>query len=244
MKPQNDARSTHTEAPHLSAERTSDDFEKFVYLLSHDVRNSARALIELPQWIMEDLEAEGHSISGSLAENLDLMNTHTRRLDRMLIDLLVHSRVGRMQSVETVDLGDTLDMVLEQLSIPVGFKIHQNFGKNSIRMGPRDAFTLIDALISNAIKHHDSEVGVVNISSQQTSDTCIIRIQDDGPGIHEKYRDRIFEAMTTLKPRDVVEGSGMGLAIARKIVSVYGGKIELLPNGSARNTTIEITFPI
>ena len=99
----------------------SKGFEEFVYLLSHDVRNSIRALVEVPQWIKEDLIAEGHAIQGSTAENFELMDTHTRRLDRMFADLLAYSRVGSKQTVQSVDLMIAVDQVLSQLNIPAGF---------------------------------------------------------------------------------------------------------------------------
>lgn len=96
----------HDNAKEDSPQNGSKEFEDFIYLLSHDVRNSVRALVEVPQWIKEDLIANGHSISGSLAENMELMDTHTRRLDRMLTDLLVYSRVGRMQAMRSIRFPD------------------------------------------------------------------------------------------------------------------------------------------
>ena len=94
----------------------SRDFEDFIYLISHDVRNSVRALIEVPVWITEDLQDEGYKIQGQLAEHIGLMNTHTRRLDRMLNDLLVYSRIGRMQLPVDVDLAE-VPLEVEHLTL-------------------------------------------------------------------------------------------------------------------------------
>lgn len=222
----------------------SKDFEDFIYILSHDIRSSVRALLELPQWIKEDLISEGHAITGSLAENIDLMNVHTRRLDRMLIDLLSHSRVGRMQTVQPNDLEAVLENVLDELVCPKGLKISTDIQCKFLRMGEVDVMTFFSTLISNAIKHHDRQTGKIHISSQELGRECVIRIEDDGPGIPLKNRDRVFEAMTTLKPRDEVEGSGMGLAIVRKIVDVYGGQVCFGNPTEERGTILEFRFQI
>jgi len=84
--------------------QNSQDIEDLIYLISHDVRSSVRALLELPNWISEDLEEAGFPVQGQVAASIELMNRHTSRLDRMLVDLLTYSRIGRMQSVQTLFL--------------------------------------------------------------------------------------------------------------------------------------------
>ncbi len=230
-----------TGTPHK--QDNSNEFEDFIYLLSHDIRNSVRALLEVPQWIQDDLIEAGYRINEPLQENLALMNIHTRRLDRMLIDLLVYSRAGRMQVVKSMDISEAIAIILDQLTIPAGFEVDLNLKCNEIRMGDRDILTLFSALISNAIKHHDIREGKLKISSVKKAGNCVLTFTDDGPGIPEKYRERVFELMTTLKPRDEIEGSGMGLAVVRKIVEIYGGKIGWLSGESERGTSIELRFP-
>ncbi len=221
----------------------SSEFEDFIYLLSHDIRNSVRALLEVPQWIQDDLVEAGYRIEGTLEENLALMNIHTRRLDRMLIDLLVYSRAGRMQVVKPVDIAESIGVVLDQLTIPSRFKIDLDLKCEQIQIGDRDILSLMSALISNAVKHHDQDAGTITITTVQTADECVITVTDDGPGIPEKYLNRVFEVMTTLKPRDEVEGSGMGLALVRKIVGIYGGSVRWKTGHSDRGTSIELRFP-
>lgn len=218
----------------------ANDFDRFVYLLSHDVRNALRALVEIPHWIEADLIEEGHEITGPLGEHLRLLNTNAGRVDRMLVDLLTHSRVGRMQTVGPVNLADTISIVLSQMRLPPGFVVTQDLQMTTVHMGEQDAFTLFSTLISNCVKHHHTQAGKIAISTLQRGDTCVIRIQDDGPGIPKEHHDRIFELMTTLKPRDEVEGSGMGLAIVKKIALLYDGDVVCAMPTSGVGTLIEV----
>lgn len=208
------------------------------------MRNSVRALLELPQWIKEDLVEDGRFTGDNLIENFDLMEVHTRRLDRMLIDLLAYSRVGRNQNIRSMDIAEAVENVVEQIAPPKGFVITQDLKCQTVQMGEQDIMTLLSAVISNAVKHHDQHSGTIDISSWQDENTCVICIQDDGPGIADKYQNRVFDAMTILKPRDEVEGSGMGLAIVRKVVESYGGQVNWTAAKPGYATALEIRMGI
>lgn len=218
---------------------SSQDIEDFIYLISHDVRASVRALLELPQWIAEDLEEAGVKIDGSVAASIELMNRHTGRLDRMLVDLLTFSRIGRMQEVRVNNLSDVLDQVLEEIPIPAGFTVIRNLDCDDVVMGDRDVLTLFDALIRNALKHHDKPSGQIIISSSIKEGELVLSVADDGPGIPDEYRENVFGAMRTLRPRDEVEGSGMGLANVRKIAVLYGGTAHVTDSPYGRGSLVE-----
>ena len=221
----------------------SQDFEDFIYLISHDVRNSVRALIEVPQWISEDLTESGQKIEGSLADNLDLMNTQTRRLDRMLTDLLVYSRIGRMQSVLSVDLEEAIEAVCQEHVVPKSIQLSVDLRQTKLKMGERDIMTLLKALLSNSIRHRDDSTSQISLTISQEDDECVMIFQDNGPGIAPEFRDKVFDAMTTLKSRDEAEGSGMGLAHVRKVMDCYGGTLKWLEMPSERGVGFELRFP-
>ena len=222
----------------------ANELDDLIYLISHDVRNSVRALIEVPQWIEEDLREAGHSISGSLAENIDLMTTHTRRLDRMLFDLLVHSRIGRMQNISIVELADAFRSIEMEVAIPPEFQITTDFSCSNLKVGETDILTLFSSLISNAVKHSDVGSGNIQISSSKEGDFCKISVLDDGPGIPPKYHKKVLSTMSTLKPRDEVEGSGMGLAHVQKIADYYGGRVAIQSSEDRRGTCVSVWLPI
>ncbi|MBM1690200.1 sensor histidine kinase [Sulfitobacter geojensis] len=217
----------------------SQDIEDFIYLISHDVRASVRALLELPRWIEEDLEEAGVKIDGSVAASIELMNRHTGRLDRMLVDLLTFSRIGRMQEVRENHLPRVIDQVLEDIPVPAGFAVIRDMECDQLVMGDRDVLTLFDALVGNALKHHDKSSGQIVISTSVQAGEVVLSVADDGPGIPPEYRENVFGAMRTLRPRDEVEGSGMGLANVRKIATLYGGSARITDSPYGRGTLVE-----
>ncbi|MGC1496660.1 MAG: sensor histidine kinase [Sulfitobacter sp.] len=223
--------------------KASQDIEDFIYLISHDVRSSVRALLELPQWIAEDLEEAGFKVDGQVASSIDLMNRHTGRLDRMLVDLLTFSRVGRMQKRREISLNSALTEVLDEMKIPTGFDVIRALECDALNIGDRDILTLLNALLTNAVKHHDKEGGRIVVASRCVGSDIVLTISDDGPGIPEQFHERVFGPMTTLRPRDEVEGSGMGLANVRKIATFYEGTAILTASPYGRGTCVEVQIP-
>jgi signal transduction histidine kinase len=82
-------------------------------------------------------------------------------------------------------------------------------------------------LISNALKHHDKKTGRIDVSVEDMGTMFRFSVKDDGPGIPPQYHEQIFKMFQTLKPRDQVEGSGMGLAMVRKHIDVVCGELHL-----------------
>jgi signal transduction histidine kinase len=95
----------------------------------------------------------------------------------------------------------------------------------------------------NAIQHHDLASGAITVSATIERPFCEFTVLDDGPGIEEKYRSKVFELFVTLKRRDEHEASGAGLAIAKKIVEAEGGTVSVEPR-EGRGTAIRFTWPL
>jgi len=94
-------------------------------------------------------------------------------------------------------------------------------------MARQDALMLWGALISNAVKHHHRPSGQIIAATRAEGETVRLSVCDDGPGIPEQFHAKMLGAMTTLRPRDEVEGTGMGLAHVSKIAAHYGGSVRL-----------------
>jgi signal transduction histidine kinase len=91
-------------------------------------------------------------------------------------------------------------------------------------------------LIGNAIKHHPGPTGKVVVACEESDEIYRFSVTDDGAGIPQEYAERVFQMFQTLKPRDEVEGSGMGLAIVSRIVEWQDGRVWFAPGPGGRGT--------
>ena len=98
-------------------------------------------------------------------------------------------------------------------------------------------------MLSNAIKHHDNSTGNISVTIESNTGFYQFRIQDDGPGIAPNLHKKALEMFQTLQPRDKVEGSGMGLAMVKRIIEHYGGTLTIDSNGE-RGTGMIIKWPL
>lgn len=201
------------------------ELEEFVYIVSHDLRNSARALTEVPQWLRSDLEDQGVILGDDMREDFELLERHSERLDRMLLDLLTYSRVGRLQEITKVPIRHLIERVLEETAHADRIKVHVSDTLPSVTMGYKDGFILVKCMIDNVIRHCPPHGNEMWIDGQRVGDDVMISFCDSGPGVDVTNLARIFRPMTTLNRRDEVEGSGMGLAIVQRIARHYNGGV-------------------
>lgn len=219
--------------------RSNTDLEHFAFAASHDLKSPLRAIESLAQWLDEDLHDR---LDGEHRQHLRLLRQRSRRMARLLDDLLGYARAGATGRAERVEVGRLLVQVREFLDPPPGMRI-ELLGPMPILVTPiaplRQVFT---NLIGNAIKHHDRDSGLITITAREM-ETCVeFAIEDDGPGVPLEFRKRVFEMFQTLRPRDEVEGSGMGLAIVRRTVEACGGSVDLDAAG-VRGTIVRVRWP-
>lgn len=219
------------------------ELEQFAYVASHDLRAPLRALSILPKWIKQDLEEAG-GVPASISEHLSDMHTQVARMDRLLTDILEYSRIGRAQDVSsTIDPGAVIEGVRALLQIPPTFALTVETGLPIIEATPTEFELVMRNLISNAVKHHDREGGHIVVRGGVNRSDAVFEVTDDGPGIWPEYHEKIFDMFSTLRSRDEVEGSGIGLALIKKIVESWGGKVSVLSRREERGTTFRFTMP-
>lgn len=214
-----------TETAKIQAEKLQAEFDKIMYHISHDLVGSTRAISDIPHWIVEDLSAAGIVLPEEIENHFRLLIRHSNRLDQMMQGFLAYSRVGRYQGIETLDPSRVLTRILADSAYPATWEIINNVSSCSLQISKNDLAALFNGLISNAIKHSDQDHGRLEISSHFKDGFVKILFSDDGPGIEPRWQDKVFEMMKTLKSRDQVEGSGLGLSICKKICDHYGGDI-------------------
>jgi PAS domain S-box-containing protein len=221
-------------------ERSNKELDEFAYVASHDLRSPLEGIKNLAKWIAEDND---DILPDASKRHLEQMQQRMDRLDLLLSDLLEYSRAGRVHGViMEVDTANLVADMAAVLSPAAGFQISSHGDMPKLRTARTPLEQVLRNLIDNAVKHHDGEGGTVKVSCRDADEFYEFAVTDDGPGIAPEFHDQIFKLFETLKPRDEVEGSGMGLSVIRKIVESYGGKVTVESPGD-RGTTFRFTWP-
>lgn len=220
--------------------RSNQDLEQFAYVASHDLKAPLRAIEILVDWLREDLTAY---TGGEVQQNLELLKQRTARLHRLLDDLLAYSRAGRKPG-EIVDVDSRLlaDDLFVLLAPPETMKLTADESLPVIRAHHAPLEQVLRNLINNAIKHHPTKQGSVRVYAQDKGDEVLFAVEDDGGGIPQEFAEKVFQMFQTLAPRDEVEGSGMGLAIVKRIVEWQGGRIWFHGGPAGRGTVFKFTW--
>jgi PAS domain S-box-containing protein len=226
-------------------QRSNRELDQFAYVASHDLKAPLRAINHLATWIAEDA-AEQLPLSSQ--EHLGKLQGRVRRMDTLLDDLLAYSRAGRQRHpAEMVDVGALIERVVASVAPHPDFKVKLVGEMPMLRVEQPPLETVFRNLISNAYKHHHNPgKGVVEISVDLTpphqEGFVEFVVKDNGPGIAREFHGRIFEMFQTLKPRDQVEGSGIGLAIVKRTVDRRGGTVRVESN-VGEGATFRFTWP-
>lgn len=221
--------------------RSNADLEQFAYVASHDLKAPLRAIQVLVEWLAEDLVDYNE---GDVQENIELLGKRASRLSSLLDDLLAYSRAGRQHEPSS-------DIDLQELVAEIAQLI--DTGDDTIVEWVGDCTPVLQTdhaalhqvmrnLIGNAIKHHPEPQCLVRVSAELQDELVEVAIQDNGEGINPEFSEKIFQMFQTLKPRDEVEGSGMGLAIVKRLVNHHGGEIWFETPSNGVGTTFKFTW--
>jgi PAS domain S-box-containing protein len=212
-------------AANQELERSNTALDEFAYVASHDLRAPLRDIDNLAQWIGEDV---GDALPEKSARHFRTLQGRIRRMENLLEDLLQYSRAGRIFGEPTeVEIRDVLHNVIELIAPPKGFTIRLEEPLPSVRTPRAPVEQIFRNLIGNAIKHHHHDRGTVWVRAADHSDFVELSVEDDGPGIPPDLHERAFAMFQTLRPRDEVEGTGMGLALVKRLVEAHGGTIHI-----------------
>ncbi|TAN61124.1 MAG: PAS domain-containing protein, partial [Magnetospirillum sp.] len=207
--------------------RSNSDLEQFAYVASHDLREPLRQVSSyvslLERRYGATLDEDGHQF-------IRFARDGAKRMDQLVIDLLEFSRIGHHAlPTEAVTLTDAVDAAVANLSSAIAESaavIRRDDTLPSVRGVREDLVRLFQNLIGNALKYRDpSRPPTVVISAMREGKDWVITVADNGIGIDVQYGEKIFGIFQRLHTRDKFDGTGIGLAICKKIVERHGGRI-------------------
>ncbi len=207
--------------------RSNADLEQFAFIASHDLREPLR-MVSAYMGLLE--RRFGPVIGAEGAEYVAYAKEGAQRMDRLVLDLLEFSRVGRMEeALEPVSLDEVVDGVIANLSPAMGecgARVERPEPLPAIPAVRGEMVQLLQNLIGNAVKYRDpSRPLVVRVSARQERGQWVVSVADNAIGIAPDYSERIFRIFQRLHTRDRFEGTGIGLAICKRIVERHGGRI-------------------
>lgn len=223
-----------------SLERSNRDLEQFAYVTSHDLRAPLRGITSLAKWIEEDLVAGNME---EVTENLARMRSRVTRMDSLLSGILQYSRAGHEKEQGlSLEVKPIIRDIFDDLNDENRFSLEIISDIDSIVVKEAFFMQIVGNLISNAIKHHNKDKGAIVISLLKTGSNYELRVSDDGPGIPEQMRERMFKIFQTLKPKDKLETSGIGLSLVKRLVDQQKGSVEIF-SSKAGGAEFVVTWP-
>ena len=206
-------------------ERSNEELEQFAYVASHDLQEPLRKVTSFVQLLQARYE---HQLDPRADEYIGFAVDGARRMQALIDDLLTFSRVGRTtESFAAVSLDACVHAALESLADLVA-DTGATVDVGHLPTVPGDPVLLTSLwqnLIGNAVKFHGDDPPVVRVAARRDGPRWSFSVADNGIGIEPRHADRVFVIFQRLHPRDAFGGTGIGLALCRKIVEFHGGTI-------------------
>jgi signal transduction histidine kinase/DNA-binding NarL/FixJ family response regulator len=219
----------------------NEELDEFSCVASHDLQAPLRGIANLAEWLVKDLEGQ---LPTENQQQLELIQSRVLQMNGLINGLLLYARVGK-ENIDSVSINirQLLIEVVEMLAVPIGFQV--DFAPNLPTIVTQSLLLkqVLANLIGNAIKYCDREDGNVEIIVQVQGAFLQFKIIDNGPGIALENQGKIFGIFQTLVGRDELKGTGIGLAIVKKIVESQGGLVSVESEGG-QGSTFCFTWPI
>jgi PAS domain S-box-containing protein len=222
------------------------ELAEFAYATAHDLKTPLRGIATLSEWIEEEVRPYS---SEQLDLNIQLLRQRTYRLNALVDGLWEYTNLGQAPvTPEPIELITFLQEITTARLLPPNFKIEVHPTDLHLTACKPHLRKVIEELLENALKHHDAasqhqQQGKIGICVELDGTQIKFVITDDGPGIAPEHHQRVFRLFETLQSRDVQENTGIGLAIAKKLVDRVGGKIWLATPASGKGLAVHFTWP-
>lgn len=223
-------------------ERSNIELQQFAYIASHDLQSPLRSI----SGFLQLLHAKyGSALGEEAGEWIDHTVNNVEKLQTLINDLLRYSRVeSRARPFTPVDLGEVFDSVTVMLGASIR-DARATVTRDELPVvsgDPSQLAQLLLNLFSNAIKYQGPNPPMIHVSARRTGDDWLLSVSDNGAGIEERHRERIFEIFRRLHTDRTHPGTGIGLAVCRRVIQRHGGKIWVESDG-VNGSTFYFTLP-
>jgi len=222
-------------------ERSNKELEEFAYIASHDLQEPLRmvgSFLQLLQRRYKDkLDKEANEFIHYAVDGAE-------RMKRLIGDLLNYSRTHKERVIEKVDIGEIIREALKNLTASVNDSgaMIQFEDMPILNADPAQMLQLFQNLISNSIKFRkEGAIPVIKIAAIKDNEHWLFSVEDNGIGIDQQYAEKVFVIFKKLHSKAKFEGTGIGLAIAKKIVEHHGGRI-WFESAPGKGTTFYFTL--
>lgn len=206
-------------------ESANEELRSFAYVVSHDLKAPLRAIGALADWLSTDYATK---FDDEGKEHMRLLVNRVHRMGNLIDGILEYSRVGRVrEDLVGVNVDQVVHEVIDLIAPPSNVTISIENPLPTVVAERIRIQQVFQNLLSNAIKYMDKPRGEIRIGCVAEDEQWKFSVSDNGPGIEARHFDKIFQLFQTLAPRDRIESTGVGLALVKKIVEMYGGNIWL-----------------
>jgi signal transduction histidine kinase len=230
---------TSLESANRELQHTNKELKEFAYVAAHDLKTPLRAIGVLANWISTDyadkFDEKGH-------EQIKLLVGRAERMSKLIDNLLEYSKTGQPSQKKHVDLNNVLSEVISEIKSPENVEISIENRMPTLVCDKTRMTRVFANLLNNAVQCVDKPRGQIKIASVQEDGFWKFSVTDNGPGIDQKYHEKIFKICQTLSPHDDIGGTGIGLSIVKKIIENNGGKI-WLESEVGKGSTFYFTLP-
>jgi len=224
-------------------QRSNLELQQFAYVASHDLQEPLRAVGTFCEMLRRKYQGR---LDAEADRWLDFVVDGARRMQALVQDLLTYSRLERGgKPFAPADCAAALDRAvgnLDTLAAETGASITRG-ELPTVEGDASQLVQLFQNVVGNAIKFHGREPPRVHVSAERSGDAWLFSVRDNGIGIDPKFHQRIFELFKRLHPSDRYPGTGIGLAVCRKVVERHGGRI-WVESQPGQGSTFYFTIPI
>jgi len=224
--------------------KSNEELERFAYIASHDLKSPLRNIISFAMLLEKEM---GEKVTAKEKEYIDFIKKGSHKLNTLIEDVLNFSKISNnFDKQEVVDSNSVINEIKEMLrnvlkKKNVTIEIQNELPK--LKAKKSSILLLFKNIIENGIKYNNSKNPKINISTKEEGGFFKIEFKDNGIGIDKKYHNSIFDMFSRLHTESTYEGTGLGLALSKKIIDEMNGHIQI-ESELGQGSSFIVAFPL